>query len=61
MKKARVNGFTRIHVLMGSKVVLQAIYGDFDWTINSIVKDIKKLVLNFVCVEFSYIPRICLT
>lgn len=35
--------------------VIHAINGDFDWSIDPISEDIKKLVLNFAHVEISYI------
>ena len=41
---------------MDASKVVHAINGNSDWAINPIISDIKKLALNFVHVEFSYIP-----
>ena len=52
IKEAIENGFARVHVLLDAKEVVQAIKGNFDWSIN------PKLALNFAHMEYSYIPRL---
>ena len=42
---------------MDAKEVVRAFIGEFDWAINSIIVDIKKIVLNFAYFKFSFILR----
>lgn len=50
-------GYARDQVCLDAKEVVQAVKGDVDWAINPIVANVKKLILNFAHMEFSYIHR----
>ena len=41
-------------MFMDAKKVVQAINGEFDWAINSIIIDVKKLFLKFTYVKFFF-------
>ena len=58
IKRPIENGFVRVHVWLDAKEMVQAIKGNFDWSINPIISDIKKLDLIFAHMEFSYIRRL---
>ena len=57
LKRAIEKGYARIRVCLDAIKVVCAINDKFDWVINPITADIKKLSLNFTLVEFSYIPK----
>lgn len=52
IKRDIENGYTSLHMLMDVKEVVQTLNGDFDWAINPIIVDIKKLILNFLMLSF---------
>lgn len=56
-KIAFEKGYAMIQVCLNASEVVHTINGNFNWAINSIISDIKKLSLTFVHVEFSYIPK----
>lgn len=55
--KAEKKGFSKIHILSITIEVINAINGNMDWSINSIVVDILVTSSNFINVESSYILR----
>ena len=57
LKKAWKNGFIGFHVLTDTQEVIYALNGGLDWSINSIILDIKFLASLFLSVYFEFIPR----
>lgn len=57
IKKAIENGFTGVHVVLDAREVIQAIKGNFDWSINPVISEIKKLALNFAHMEVFFFPN----
>ena len=57
LEKASKNGFDRLCTLTDAQEVVYALKGGLDWSINSIILDIKSLVSLFVSVDFEFIPR----
>eukprot|EP00268_Persea_americana_P008985 TRINITY_DN13535_c0_g1_i2.p1 TRINITY_DN13535_c0_g1~~TRINITY_DN13535_c0_g1_i2.p1 ORF type:complete len:141 (-),score=17.62 TRINITY_DN13535_c0_g1_i2:1004-1426(-) len=55
--KAWKNGFDRLRILMDAQEVVFALKRGLDWSINSIILDIKSLVSLFVSVDFVFIPK----
>ena len=51
-KKVIEKVYARIQVCFDAIEVVQAINNKFDWVINPIIVDIKKLFLNFMQVQF---------
>lgn len=45
MKKTGKKGFVTLHILMDAKEVMQVLKGDYNWSINLIILDIKALAL----------------
>ena len=41
LDKVRKNGFVRLRILMDEKEVVQGLNGEYDWSINPIILDIK--------------------
>ena len=57
LEKAWKNGFYRLRVLTDAQEVVYALKGGLDWSINSIILDIKSLASLFLSVDFEFIPR----
>ena len=57
MKSLKDRGFSKAHVMSVVPEVVQAINGNFDWSIDPILQDIKHFSNSFDSIVFSYIPR----
>lgn len=51
-----MNSFIRLHVLVDSQDVVNAVKGDYDWSIYPIILDIKALA-RFLVLQTEYAPR----
>lgn len=56
MDNAGKNGFVRLRILMDTKEVVQAMKGEYDWSINPIILNIRALASCFCFMDFDYIP-----
>lgn len=57
LEKVWKNGFGRLRVLLDAQEVIHALKGGFDWSIKSIILDIKSLDSLFLSVDFEFIAR----
>ena len=55
--KVTERGFSKACILSDAREVVQAINEAHDWTINSIVLDIKSIASNFDYISFKFTPR----
>lgn len=55
MKKVKNRGYSKTHILLDAKEVIDAIKGTLDWSINCVVLDIIESANDFFSINFSSI------
>lgn len=56
-KEAKAHRFHKLHVSSNALALIQAINGSLDWTIHSILTDIKEIYADLEVIFFDHISR----